>query len=141
MNKLLPAGRKVLANIIAGKADKINGMYILYGSKDMTAAPDVSMQYLDTMIESGSGGFARIPITGAQVDDSGNITFTALLTAEDTEGCAIGASSKVLAAVLTWMPDDNRVNDVFVYSSVMKHPVQLVKGAYMTINVRMVIGE
>jgi hypothetical protein len=141
MNKLLPDGKRVLSEIVAGKGASINGMYILYGPTDMDTAPILSLEYIDNLIASGKGGYARVPITGSSIDADGNITFTALMTTADAVGGTINRSTKVRAAVLTWMPDALMSNDVFVYSTLMTAPVQFVKGAYMTINVKMSIGE
>lgn len=140
MNKLLSGGKRALAEMIAGKGGCINGMYILYGSFPMEAAPDVSIEYLDTLVASGTGGCARVPITGATVDDTGAITFSAMVTDADIS-CTVSSDTKVRAAVLVYMKDDIIAHDTLVYSTTMKDPVQLVPGAYMTVNVKMVIGE
>lgn len=141
MNKLLSGGKRALAEILAGNGTQINGMYIIYSSTPIDAAPDVDLEYLDNLVASGVGGYARVPITGAQVDDTGAVMFAAMVTTADIEGCQPTQDSKVRAAVLVCMKDSIMANDKFVYSTIMKDPVQLVPGAYMTINVKMVIGE
>lgn len=139
MNKLLAGGKRALARIIAGQGTPINGMYIIYSTEDISAAPDVSLEYLTRLSETG--GFARVPITSATVNADGSVSFSAMLTSQDAKGKAVTKQSKIRAAVLACMPDDTMVNDTFVYSTVMTSPVQLVKGAYMTVNVKMIIGE
>ncbi len=136
--KLLPQGKKILAQILAGKEKPNYGLYVEYSNKELSATPTVDANYFETLEKGARTGYARIPVTATVVDDDGIICF-GMLTSDDLRGGELTRNSVLTATTLVQL-GTTQAEDVFIYTALLKQPVKIVAGTYITVNTKISIG-
>lgn len=132
-------GNKVIADILGGSDEKLNGIYVTYAGADAESAPEVDRQYFEYLAKRPACGYARIPVRSCQCDADGSMTFTGLLSASDLIGSKPTKRSRITTATLVSMNEDPS-KDRFVYTAVLATQSPLVAGTHIVIDLHMKIG-
>lgn len=139
MTMLLPDGYRFTAEVLTGSNLHINGMYVEYTNADLDLATPRTLGYYEKLKTKQFSGYARIAVHSATAHD-GIATFSSVLTCDDLCGCAPAKTSKIVAATLVCMPDNNQINDRFLYLSVFPEPLPIVRGAHIGVKIQLKVG-
>lgn len=132
-------GNRVIADILSGSGEKLDGIYVTYAGADAEAAPEVDRKFFEYLAKRPACGYARIPVRSCTVDADGNMMFTGLLSASDLIGSKPTKRSKITTATLVSMNADP-TKDRFVYTALLTTQTPLVTGAHIVIDLHMKIG-
>ena len=132
-------GAKVIADILSGSGEKLDGIYVTYAGSDAEAAPEVDRKYFEYMAKRPGCGYARIPVRNCQSSADGSLMFTGLLSASDLIGSKPTKRSRITTATLVSMNEDP-TKDRFVYTALLATQTPLVAGAHIVIDLHMKIG-
>lgn len=132
-------GKTFIASRLAGADDKINGMYVEYGTSPISAGSR-TLEYYINLGKSSMGGYGRIAITNSYVDKDNTIHFDALLCKSDLIGAPLSPNSVISCATLINMVDTNCTNDILICTVDFKSPVRLLEDTYTTIHTSMKLG-
>lgn len=132
-------GNRVIADILSGSDEKLNGIYVTYAGADVESAPEVDRQYFEYLAKRPACGYARIPVRSCQCDADGSMTFTGLLSASDLIGSKPTKRSRITTATLVSLNEDPS-KDRFVYTAVLTTQSPLVAGTHIVIDLHMKIG-
>ena len=139
--KLLKDGKRVIANNLRGLSTPINGMYVTYGPSKETISPDADYNYFKSLQSQDGRGYARIAVTSSELKEDGTLVFSGMLTVEDLVGSPITDETVVTTATLVHMSNSSKMDDMFVYSAVLKNNIKIVPGTYIVVNVGISIGD
>ena len=137
---LLKSGARLIAQMVAGEAKKINGMYIEYADATPSSVWNKDANYFESLLKSSSSGYARVPIQHSFADDNNVATFSSMVTSQEFKGGAIHDTSLIVGATLIYMINDNTVDDVLVFTTLFDKPVRVAKDAYSTVHVGLTLG-
>lgn len=132
-------GCNVIADILTGSDDKLNGIYVTYAGTPVESVQEVDYKTFTDMAKMAGRGYARIPVRSCKRLDDGRLLFTALLSASDLIGAAPNRRTKLTTATLVSMKDDPS-KDRFVYSAVLTSQCPMVAGTHIVIDLTMKIG-
>jgi hypothetical protein len=132
-------GNKIIADILSGSGEKLDGIYVTYAGADAEAAPEVDRKFFEYLAKRAACGYARIPVRSCTVDADGNMMFTGLLSASDLIGSKPTKRSRITTATLVSMNEDP-TKDRFVYTALLATQTPLVAGAHIVIDLHMKIG-
>lgn len=132
-------GNRVIADILSGSGEKLDGIYVTYAGADAEAAPEVDRKFFEYMAKRPACGYARIPVRSCSVDADGNMMFTGLLSASDLIGSKPTKRSRITTATLVSMNEDP-TKDRFVYTALLTSQIPLVAGTHIVIDLHMKIG-
>ena len=136
--KILAEGKLLLAKILLGQERPNYGIYVTYNNKAEEAVPDVDKEYFARLAQGSATGYARIPVLSSSLTDTG-IVFTGLLTSTDLTGGKITRNTVLTGTTLAQL-GSTPADDVFIYATLLKQPVKVVQGAYITVSVRLALG-
>ena len=139
--KLLKDGKTVIANNLRGLSMPINGMYVAYGISKESAAPEADYNYFKSLSNQEGRGYARIAVTSSELKEDGTLVFSGMLTVDDLIGAPVTDDTVLTTATLAHMPNANKLDDLFVYSAVLKNNIKIVPGTYIVVNVGISIGD
>ena len=139
--RLLKDGKKVIANNLRGLSMPINGMYVTYGTSKESLAPDADYDYFKGLTAQDGRGYARIAVTSSELRPDGTVVFSGMMTAEDLIGSPITDDTVLTTATLVHMTGSNKMDDLFVYSAVLKNNIKIVPGTYIVVSVGISIGD
>jgi len=139
--KLLKDGKRVIANNLRGLSMPINGMYVTYGPSKEAAPPEADYNYFKSLRNQDGRGYARIAVTSSELKDDGTVIFSGMLTVDDLVGAPVTDDTVLTTATLVHMPNANKLDDLFVYSAVLKNNIKIVPGTYIVVNVGISIGD
>ena len=132
-------GNKIIADILSGSGEKLDGIYVTYAGADAEAAPEVDRKFFEYLAKRSACGYARIPVRSCTVDADGNMLFTGLLSASDLIGSKPTKRSRITTATLVSMNEDP-TKDRFVYTALLATQTPLVAGTHIVIDLHMKIG-
>lgn len=132
-------GNKVIADILSGSGEKLDGIYVTYAGADAVAVPEVDRKFFEYLSKRPSCGYARIPVRSCSVDAAGYMLFTGLLSASDLIGSKPTKRSRITTATLVSMNEDP-TKDRFVYTALLMSQIPLVAGTHIVIDLHMKIG-
>ena len=132
-------GCKVIADILSGSGEKLNGIYVTYAGADAVSVPEVDRQYFEQLAKRSACGYARIPVRSCQSFADGSLMFTGLLSASDLIGSKPTKRSRITTATLVSLNEDP-TKDRFVYTALLKTQSPLVVGTHIVIDLHMRIG-
>ena len=132
-------GNKVIADILSGSGEKLDGIYVTYAGAEAEAAPEVDRKYFEYLAKRPGCGYARIPVRSCQSSADGSLMFTGLLSASDLIGSKPTRRSRITTATLVSMNEDP-TRDRFVYTAVLQNQCALVAGTHIVIDLHMKIG-
>lgn len=132
-------GNKIIADILSGSGEKLDGIYVTYAGADAEAAPEVDRKFFEYLAKRPACGYARIPVRSCTVDADGNMMFTGLLSASDLIGSKPTKRSRITTATLVSMNEDP-TKDRFVYTALLTSQIPLVAGTHIVIDLHMKIG-
>ena len=132
-------GNRVIADILSGSGEKLDGIYVTYAGADAETAPEVDRKYFEQLTKRPACGYARIPVRSCQSFADGSLLFTGLLSASDLIGSKPTKRSKITTATLVSMNEDP-AKDRFVYTAVLRTQSHLVAGTHIVIDLHMKIG-
>lgn len=139
----LTGGKRAMARMLAGESLPINGMYAEYGMDAKTAATPKSYNYFARLLadEDASHGFARIAITGREVDQlTASVTFTGLLADTDFGQKYPPPGAMINAVTLCHMRNSDALDDILIYTMILPDPVRITNGALTTIRTTLSFG-
>ena len=137
--ELQKGGPKVIADILSGSGEKLDGIYVTYAGADVESAPEVDRNYFEYLAKRPACGYARIPVRSCKSFEDGSLMFTGLLSASDLIGSKPTKRSRITTATLVSMNEDPS-KDRFVYTAVLKTQSPLVEGTHIVIDLHMRIG-
>lgn len=132
-------GNRVIADILSGSGEKLDGIYVTYAGSSVESAPDVDRKYFELLAKRPGCGYARIPVRSCKSYDDGSLMFTGLLSASDLIGSKPTKRSKITTATLVSMNEDPN-KDRFVYTAILRTQATLVAGTHIVIDLYMKIG-
>lgn len=132
-------GNRVIADILSGSGEKLDGIYVTYAGADAEAAPEVDREFFEYLAKRPACGYARIPVRSCSVDADGSMMFTGLLSASDLIGSKPTKRSRITTATLVSMNEDP-TKDRFVYTALLTSQIPLVAGTHIVIDLHMKIG-
>jgi len=132
-------GNKVIADILSGSGEKLDGIYVTYNGADVEAAPEVDRKFFEYLAKRPACGYARIPVRSCSVNKDGSMMFTGLLSASDLIGSKPTKRSRITTATLVSMNEDP-TKDRFVYTALLTSQIPLVAGTHIVIDLHMKIG-
>ena len=132
-------GNRVIADILSGSGEKLNGIYITYAGADAEAAPEVDRKFFEYLAKRPACGYARIPVRSCSVAADGSMLFTGLLSASDLIGSKPTKRSRITTATLVSMNEDP-TKDRFVYTALLSSQIPLITGTHIVIDLHMKIG-
>ena len=132
-------GNKVIADILSGSGEKLDGIYVTYAGADWESVPEVDRNYFEYLAKRPACGYARIPVRDCKSFADGSLMFTGLLSASDLIGAKPTKRSRITTATLVSMNEDP-TKDRFVYTSLLRTQSPLVAGAHIVIDLHMKIG-
>lgn len=140
MNYLLQKdGCNVIADILCGSGEKLDGIYVTYANEPVASVQEVDRQYFEFLAKRPHSGYARIPVRSAQRAQDGSLWFTGLLSASDLIGSKPTRKTRLTTATLVSMNNDPS-KDRFVYTAVLTTQSSLVAGTHIVIDLHMKIG-
>lgn len=140
MNYLFQKGGcKVIADILSGSGEKLDGIYVTYGPSDEKAAPEVNRKFFEYLTKRSGYGYARIPVRNCIAGADGGMMFTGLLSASDLIGSKPTRRTRITTATLVSMNEDP-TKDRFVYTALLATQAPLVAGTHIVIDLHMKIG-
>lgn len=137
--RLQKDGCKVIADILSGSGEKLNGIYVTYGGSELKTAPEVDWQFFDYLAMTKGCGYARIPVRSCQSMQDGALLFTGLLATSDLVGAKPTKKTKLTTATLAVLNSDS-TKDRFVYTSLLASQAPLISGTHVIIDLYMKIG-
>ena len=132
-------GNKVIADILSGSGEKLDGIYVTYAGTDAEVAPEVNRKYFEYLAKRSACGYARVPVRSCQSLADGSLVFTGLLSASDLIGSKPTKRSRITTATLVSMNEDPN-KDRFVYTAILQTQAPLVAGTHIVIDLHMKIG-
>jgi len=138
---LLKDGKHVIASNLCGIHIPINGMYITYGVATENIAPKADPAFFSGLSRQDGKGYARIPITSAQLQNDGKIVYSGMLTSEDLIGAPITGDTILTTATLVHLDEHDRNKDLFVYSAILKNQIKVIPGTHVVVSVGISIGD
>ena len=132
-------GCKVIADILSGSGEKLDGIYVTYAGTAWESVPMVDRTYFETLAKRPACGYARIPVRSCKSFADGSLMFTGLLSASDLIGSKPTKRSRITTATLVSMNEDP-TKDRFVYTAVLYNQCALVAGTHIVIDLHMKIG-
>ncbi len=132
-------GNRVIADILSGSGEKLDGIYVTYAGADAEAAPEVDRTFFEYLAKRSACGYARIPVRSCQVHADGSMLFTGLLSASDLIGSKPTKRSRITTATLVSMNEDP-TKDRFVYTALLSSQIPLITGTHIVIDLHMKIG-
>jgi hypothetical protein len=132
-------GNRVIADILSGSGEKLDGIYVTYAGADAEAAPEVDRKFFEYLEKRPACGYARIPVRSCEVQADGSMMFTGLLSASDLIGSKPTKRSRITTATLVSMNEDP-TKDRFVYTALLMSQIPLVAGTHIVIDLHMKIG-
>lgn len=132
-------GCNVIADILAGSGEKLDGIYVTYSSKPIDSVQAVDRNFFSDLARLAGCGYARIPVRSAKRLEDGRLLFTALLSASDLIGAKPNKRTKLTTATLVSMNAEPS-KDRFVYSALLATPLGLVSDTHVVIDLTMKIG-
>ena len=132
-------GAKVIADILSGSGEKLDGIYVTYAGADAESVPEVDHKYFDYLAKRPACGYARIPVRSCKSFEDGSLMFTGLLSASDLIGSKPTKRSRSTTATLVSMNEDP-LKDRFVYTALLQTQSPLVPGTHIVIDLHMRIG-
>lgn len=130
-------GIKFVSGALTGSGRKINIMYVEYGT---TPGGPRTMEYFDSLSRHPElGGYVRIPVSHAYVDDEGAAHFDALLCKDDLPENAPD-SVRVVCATLASAGKSGRQDDIFICTVPFGAPVPVLDGVYTSIHTSIKLG-
>ena len=136
--KLLDTGRQFIGRVLIGEVTPNYGIYVEYSNKAAVSVPDVDYQYFQQRAAGTYTGYARIPVLTSHLTDNG-ILFTGMLTSEDLQGGKLTKNTVLTTTTLVNL-GAAEAEDTFLYTALLKQPVKVVTGTYITVSIRLLIG-
>jgi len=137
--QLQQGGPKVIADILSGSGEKLDGIYVTYAGANADSVPEVDRKYFEYLAKRPSCGYARIPVRSCKSFEDGSLMFTGLLSASDLIGSKPTKRSRITTATLVSMNEDP-TKDRFVYTALLQTQSPLVPGTHIVIDLHMRIG-
>ena len=132
-------GCKVIADILSGSGEKLDGIYVTYAGTAWESVPVVDRTYFENLAKRPACGYARIPVRSCKSFADGSLMFTGLLSASDLIGSKPTKRSRITTATLVSMNEDP-TKDRFVYTALLQTQSPLVAGTHIVIDLHMKIG-
>lgn len=139
----LAGGKRAMIRMLAGECLPINGMYAEYGADRKISATPKSFNYFSRLLsdEDPSRGFARIAVSGHEVDElTASATFTGLLVDTDFGLKTPPPGSMINAVTLCHMRNNDAADDILIYTLILPEPVRITEGALTTIRTTLSFG-
>ena len=80
-------------------------------------------------------------MTSSELKEDGTLVFSGMLTVEDLVGSPITDETVLTTATLVHMSNSSKMDDMFVYSAVLKNNIKIVPGTYIVVNIGISIGD
>jgi hypothetical protein len=128
--KIQKAGKRFLAEMLAGSGRRIDGMYVEYGNvPKRTGLRD--REYFDNLSRQEDAGYVRLSVANSYVDDNLASIFTAMVRLQDTR--LADADSTELGCVTLVSEGRDERDDVLVCTFDFDESMKIVGNAYTTI--------